>query len=106
MVLINQEEAINDINAWIKSSEYYKDDKGVFLLQMVKNTISKLSPQEIIHCEDCAHHDWALVDGPYALAQEIHWCNKLYDGDAHLAVLPNDFCNWGKRKGEVNGRTN
>ena len=62
--------------------------------------IAALEQQEIIiHCKDCAYHDWAIVDGPYGLAQEIHWCNKFYDKQGKsLAVLPNDFCNWGRRK--------
>ena len=56
MILVNQQDVINNINEWIKSSEYYKDDKGIFLLQMVRDTIKKLPTQEIIHCKDCKHH--------------------------------------------------
>ena len=62
--------------------------------QIANSAISKLKRMpaertEIVHCEDCVYHDWDIVDGPYGLAQEIHWCDKLYDGPGEsLAVLP------------------
>jgi hypothetical protein len=74
------------------------DEEGLFL-EAVNMAIAAIRQQEIIHCKDCVYHDWVIVDGPYGLAQEIHWCNKFYDKqDKNLAVLPNDFCNWGRRK--------
>lgn len=71
----------------------------------LRMAIEALKQPEIVHCKDCVYHNWDIVDGPYGLAQEIHWCDKLYDGPGEsLAVLPSyHFCAWAKRKGKENG---
>ena len=101
MALIEQEEAAKLIRGnkeyltdcqWLKGYNKACEDNAQIVEQM---------KEWVIYCENCAHHDWVIVDGPYGLAQEIHWCNKFYDGLANkLAVLPDDFCSRGRRKGE------
>ena len=93
MILVNQQDVINNINEWIKSSEYYKDDKGIFLLQMVRDTIKKLPTQEIIHCKDCKHH-WTHKCMDSVPIEICDLKQTFYDAEV-------DFCSLGKKRGET-----
>ena len=105
MTLIDQERAARQI--WGNKIQIEADcaDTSYNLgCEASARIVERIRGQEIIHCKDCAYHGWDLVDGPYGLAQEIHWCDKHYDGQGeNLVVLPNDFCNWADRRGEKNG---
>lgn len=106
MILIDQQEAAKQIR---QNKDTHEDCQGAIHYNIgcehSAQIVEKMRGEEIIHCKDCVYHGWDIVDGPYGLAQEIHWCDKLYDGPGeNLAVLPSyHFCAWGKRKGEKNG---
>lgn len=105
MALIDQQEAAKQIR---QNKDTHEDcQAAIFYNRGCEHSaqiVEKMKGREIVHCKDCVYHDWDCVDGPYGLAQEIHWCDKFYDGPSeNLAVLPNCFCWWGERKDEKNG---
>jgi hypothetical protein len=106
MALIDQQEAAKLIR---QNKDTHEDCQGAIHYNIgcehSAQIVEQMKELEIIHCKDCVYHNWDIVDGPYGLAQEIHWCDKLYDGPGEsLAVLPSyHFCAWGDRKGKKNG---
>lgn len=102
MILIEQKEAAELIRQNKIQTEVSRENRAYNIgCEVAIRAVEQMKGKKIIHCKNCAYHDWDIVDGPYGLAQEIHWCNKLYDEQGeNLAVLPNSFCDWGKEKGK------